>query len=220
MGDHNQLRYLRNKVPTVNGAVLEVGSKEHGSTSSFREFYKDATAYVGIDMQPGDGVDIVADICTANITDLGGPYSLAICCSVLEHVREPWKFAANLSALVMPGGQLYLSVPWVWRYHPYPDDYWRFSWSGIKVLFPDFEWEEGAFSTNVPGEFFRAIEGADDRLSGHVDERKFLPYLMLNMLGVKRAPAQSPDWRCQDCGCRTCICGDPAGLAEKGYDYR
>ncbi len=36
MGDINQLAYLEHWVPKVDGPVLEVGSKDYGSTASFR----------------------------------------------------------------------------------------------------------------------------------------------------------------------------------------
>lgn len=28
------------------------------------------------------------------------------------------------------------------------------------------------------------------------------------------------DWRCQDCGFRSCICGNPNDLQNRFYDYR
>jgi SAM-dependent methyltransferase len=193
MGDRNQLIYLQRFVQQVDGPVLEVGSREYGSTSSFRAIY--TGEYVGVDMSEGPGVDVVADL-TGTTAGLGeGRFALAICCSVLEHVRKPWRFAENLTRLVRPGGQLYISVPWVWRYHPYPDDYFRFSARGVESLFEDFEWGQRQYSTSVEGEFID-LESAGP----HADEltviqartrpdgpaRTYLPYLMVNMLGRRR----------------------------------
>jgi SAM-dependent methyltransferase len=131
MGDINQVRFLCKKAPTCDGPILEIGSKDYGSTSSFRRFYA-ACPYVGLDLEPGAGVDVVADLTSS----LGGlsenHFALAICCSVLEHVNKPWLMADNITRLVRPGGRLYVSVPWVWRYHPYPDDYFRFSFRGVE----------------------------------------------------------------------------------------
>lgn len=188
MGDANQLTYLKRMVPTVDGPVLEVGSREVGSTSGFRDFYR-GVDYVGIDIQAGEGVNYVIDIAAEmpEAVPIGrAGMALVICCSVLEHVANPWLAAKNLTMLTRTGGEIYVSVPWVWRYHAYPDDYWRFSWRGVQLLFPDFEWHDPAFSTNVPGEFFKALPGADDALAGHVGERKYIPYLMVNMIGRKR----------------------------------
>lgn len=195
MGDHNQLAYLKHWVPSTDGPVLEVGSKEYGSTASFRDFYSGAE-YVGLDMAEGAGVDLVTDL-----TKTIGPlkerhFALGICCSVLEHVAKPWLFAANLTRVIRPGGVLYMSVPWVWRYHAYPDDYFRFSHRGVISLFEEFEWSTPHYSTSVPGEFLEigGDAGADNRMAILADggkggqKRKYLPYLMVNMLGKRRAP--------------------------------
>ena len=193
MGDANQLAYLRRWIPSVDGPVLEIGSKDYGSTASFRDFYA-GTEYVGVDMAEGKGVDVVVDL-TKSLGPLKeGYFDLGICCSVLEHVEKPWLFAANLARLIRPGGRLYMSVPWVWRYHAYPDDYFRFSHRGVMSLFEDFTWSNMFYSTNVPLEFVEVTEqdpGVDDRMAALADaaegqKRKYLPYLMMNMLGTRR----------------------------------
>jgi SAM-dependent methyltransferase len=192
MGDVNQLTYLQRHVPSVQGPVLEVGSKDYGSTSSFRSVYT-ASEYVGVDMADGKGVDAVVDLVEGIGPLTAGHFELVICCSVMEHVRRPWVFADNLARLVRPGGRIYISVPWVWRFHAYPDDYFRFSWRGVAELFPGFDWTGLEYSTTVPGEFFDIGNDAkqtDDSLAlrrhvGWVRRRRrmYLPYLMVNMLG-------------------------------------
>lgn len=193
MGDRNQILFLQRFVPEATGPILEVGSKDYGSTSSFREFYPNAP-YVGVDLAPGKGVDEVVDL-VAGIGPLPeGHFALAICCSVMEHVPQPWKMAENITRVMAPGGQLYLSVPWVWRYHPYPDDYFRFSFRAVPSLFPDFDWGQAVYSTNVEGEFIAVTDqqrDADNRMAKMMPQegkaaRKYLPYLMVNMIGVRR----------------------------------
>ncbi len=193
MGDANQLAYLRHWVPRVDGPVLEIGSKDYGSTASFRDFYAGAE-YVGVDMAEGKGVDVVVDLAKSLGPLEESHFDLGICRSVLEHVEKPWIFAANLGRLIRPGGRLYMSVPWVWRYHAYPDDYFRFSHRGVMSLFEDFTWSNMFYSTNVNGEFLEVTEkvsDVDDRMAVHADapqgqKRKYLPYLMMNMLGTRR----------------------------------
>lgn len=193
MGDHNQLLYLTRVVPRAEGPVLEVGSKEYGSTSTFREFYA-GNEYVGVDMAEGPGVDVVVDLTTGFAPLPESHFALAICCSVLEHVRKPWLFAANLTRVLRPGGRLYMSVPWVWRYHAYPDDYFRFSQQGVRALFEGLEWSNVAYSSNVPGEFVDIPlpdPGIDDHMRKAMmtpegQKRVYLPYLMVNMLGTRK----------------------------------
>lgn len=93
--------------------------------------------------------------------------------------------AENMQRLVRPGGSIFISVPWVWRYHNYPDDFWRFSWAGIQSLFPEVRWDQPEFSTTRDGELFPAVKDADNNLAVVIEGRKFLPYLMLQMIGTK-----------------------------------
>ena len=192
MGDINQKIYLKKYMPEVSGPVLEIGSKDYGNTSSFRDFYS-TSDYVGIDLEEGENVDHILDL-----TEGVGPlpkehFSLGICCSVMEHVRKPWLMADNISAVIRPGGSIYISVPWVWRYHAYPDDYFRFSWRGIAELFPDFDWRDVYYSTNIENEFYEITEEnikIDSKLGIRKKtlggKRKYLPSLMINMIGIKR----------------------------------
>jgi len=194
LGDRNQILFLTKFVPEMTGPILEVGSKDYGSTSSFRDAYPDAS-YVGVDMEAGKGVDHVIDL-TAGVGPLPERhFELIVCCSVLEHVSQPWKMAENLTRLMAPGGKLYMSVPWVWRYHAYPDDYFRFSFRGVTALFPDLDWGPAVYSTNVEGEFIpipAEDPGVDNVMAKHAAVegggsavRKYLPYLMVNMIGVR-----------------------------------
>jgi len=194
MGDINQRLYLERLMPSVDGPILEIGSKDYGSTQDFREVYA-GREYVGVDLAEGPGVDLVLDL-TAGIGPLAqGRFDLVICCSVLEHTPRPWEMAANIARLVRQQGWLYIAVPWVWRYHPYPDDYFRFSHRAIESLFPAFDWSDIVYSTNVAGEMFEIDPekpGFDDELALLTEvrggKRKHLPYLQVHMLGLKTEP--------------------------------
>lgn len=192
MGDVNQVIFLKSKLPEVAGPVLEIGSKDYGNTSSFRDAYG-MNEYVGVDLEAGKGVDVVQDLTIGTGSLPLQHFELVVCCSVLEHVKKPWVMAETLTSLLRPGGKIYISVPWVWRYHPYPDDYFRISWRGIIELFPKVAWGEAYYSTNVPGEFWRIDPknpGIDNANAAHAETpngtRKYLPYLNTNMIGAKR----------------------------------
>jgi SAM-dependent methyltransferase len=176
VGDVNQRLFLTRSVSRVDGPILEVGSKDYGNTSSFRDVFA-GNEYIGADLAPGKGVDLVIDF-TAGIGALvEGHFALAICCSVLEHVPRPWLMAENLTRVVRPGGTLYI---------------FRFSWRGVAELFPRFTWTRRALSTNIPDEFFEISgdgAGLDDGMAKYTNtaagQRKYLPYLLVHMLGVR-----------------------------------
>jgi SAM-dependent methyltransferase len=193
LGDVNQKLFLQKRVPSVSGPVLEVGSKDYGNTTSFRDIYQ-GQEYVGLDLFEGKGVDVIVNL-EDGIGELKeSSFALVICCSVLEHTPRPWVVAENLTRLLKPGGVLYMSVPWVWRYHAYPDDYFRFSHRAIPSLFPTLSWDNAVYSTNVAGEFIHITpddKNPDDRMAQYVDvekprgKRKYLPYLMVNTIGTR-----------------------------------
>lgn len=123
-------RYVRPRA----GRTLIVGSHLFGDRPDRRALYPDC---LGVDMQDGPGVDQVADL--EEPQDLG-TFAHIDCLSVLEHSRRPWLLAANMERMLDPGGTLYVAVPFVWRVHGYPSDYWRFTADGVRALFPGIAW--------------------------------------------------------------------------------
>ena len=58
-------------------------------------------------------------------------------CKVLNYpsVKDIYKFAKNVTHIIYKGGVIFVSVPFTWEYHGYPDDYWRFTPAAIEYLF-------------------------------------------------------------------------------------
>jgi hypothetical protein len=42
-------------------------------------------------------------------------------------------------------GTILISVPFVWRVHAYPDDYFRFTVNGVKSMFSYVKWTDQAY---------------------------------------------------------------------------
>jgi SAM-dependent methyltransferase len=99
--------------------------------------------FVGIDLDEGSNVDRRLDICSSPRTirqALGHEtFDLAVCCHVLEHTVSPWKAVRNIASALRPGGLAYVATPWSQAFHAAPDDYWRFSMRGLKLLFDGFD---------------------------------------------------------------------------------
>jgi SAM-dependent methyltransferase len=55
--------------------------------------------------------------------------------AVLEHVKDPFKCARELSRVLKPGGTLYAAVPFLQHYHGYPHHYYNMTHQGLANLF-------------------------------------------------------------------------------------
>lgn len=149
MGDIFQFEWVQSFAGELAGPVLEIGSKRYGGPPVFfdyRRIFPPGIRYLGIDMEPGEGVDQVLDM-TSELEEIrrqlaGETFNSLICMSVLEHVKDIFSFARNMTALLNEGGTAILSVPFSWGIHSYPDDYWRFTPHAVRVLFPNMQFED------------------------------------------------------------------------------
>jgi len=106
---------------------------------------------------------------TADFSLLSGrlpaPFATILCLSVLEHCRQPFRMAENIQRLLAAGGVLYISVPFAWEIHSYPDDYWRFTPAAVRLLFPEVHFPPGccAYHSQDP-DIFYPLENGPPRL--------------------------------------------------------
>jgi SAM-dependent methyltransferase len=54
--------------------------------------------------------------------------------NVLEHVQDPFKVIKEIGKILIPSGLLLLVVPMMFKVHPNPKDYWRFTEDGLKKI--------------------------------------------------------------------------------------
>lgn len=153
MADGAVAQFWRKWSSEVEGRTLVVGSKCYGQKPDRRLLYREA---IGIDLFEGEGVDHVHDL-EQPLPYWMGKFDHVDCASVLEHVRHPWKMAENIEAALKPGGSIYVQVPFAWRIHDYPGDFWRMTAEALDVLFPSIEWRSRKYAVGdrlrkmVPG---------------------------------------------------------------------
>lgn len=88
-----------------NFEVLEIGSLDiNGSIKSI--FTPFASDYVGIDVQEGPGVDIVADATTYVLDEA---FDIIVCCEVFEHL-ENWKEVVYNSFINLKSGGIFIGT--------------------------------------------------------------------------------------------------------------
>jgi hypothetical protein len=129
------MRSLRDKfLPRpFAGRLVEVGSADVAG-GSYRELFPPPVEYVGVDLAPGPGVDVV----------LSSPYALpfedqafdlAISGQTLEHVPQFWRTFGELARVA---NLVFLIVPSDGPIHRFPVDCYRFlpdSMAGLAEVF-------------------------------------------------------------------------------------
>ena len=150
MGDANQHQLVLDLKEKLDGPFLEIGSRNYGNTQDLRSLFP-GKSYLGVDLSEGDGVDAVVDLTQPfDVIDekLGcRRFGTIFSFSVMEHCDNPFLMAANMERLLKPGGRIVLSVPFAWKFHGYPSDYWRFTSEGVKKLFPAIDWDTAHWHT-------------------------------------------------------------------------
>jgi len=151
------LRYLREsfwpqiptlKIPSVNrltldreltrqfrrlkpGVVLDVGAK----ASPYRQ-YVPATKYLRLDVDTSREADIHCDLHELEWEE--NYFDTVLCLEVLEHLYDPQRAINRLFHVLKPGGVCILSTRFLYRYHPDPEDHYRFTWDSLRHLFSQF----------------------------------------------------------------------------------
>lgn len=115
--------------------ILEIGSYQvegQGDLINLRGLFPSSTAYTGIDIRPGPGVDRVASVEQLPFPDAS--FGCVLAFNTFEHVRRFWVGFEEVFRVLRPDGILLMSVPFHFRIHHHPSDYWRFTPEALDVL--------------------------------------------------------------------------------------
>ncbi|HKY32912.1 MAG TPA: class I SAM-dependent methyltransferase [Candidatus Polarisedimenticolia bacterium] len=89
--------------------------------------------HLAVDAAPGGGVDAAATAEALPVRD--GAAGLVLCTQMLEHVPDPQAAVGEMARVLAPGGACLLTTHGTWFYHPDPQDYWRWTSAGLRLLF-------------------------------------------------------------------------------------
>lgn len=121
---------VENNPDEHNKYVLNMGS---GNEKFFRKIYSNYNELIRIGL-PHDGkIDIYGDAMDFPVKD--DSIDLLLSSSVMEHIENPEKCAAEIYRIIKPGGKIYFEIPFIRAYHMAPVDYQRYTIQGIEQLF-------------------------------------------------------------------------------------
>lgn len=93
--------------------------------------------FINVDVVPFKEIDIVADVHKLPFRD--GSVDAVVNESLLEHVSDPALVVQEIERVLKPGGVIYANTPFLIPYHTSPDDFYRWTRSGLRALFHNFE---------------------------------------------------------------------------------
>jgi SAM-dependent methyltransferase len=107
-----------------DGLILDCGSGRRPA------YYSNVVNYEIVDYDTTDVLGI-GEVLPFNNDAFDAVLSIA----VLEHVRDPFRCASELSRVLKPGGKLFCAVPFLQPFHGYPHHYYNMTSLGLRNLF-------------------------------------------------------------------------------------
>lgn len=180
------------KLP-IEGKVLDLGG---GDASLYRKTLANGVDYHSVNIDP--------DIKPTYLVKPGealpiedNSFDTCISLNTLEHVYDPYFLISEMHRIVKTGGNVHITVPWIFRIHGHPDDFTRATPSWWKASFEKAGYSQasvlplvwgrystGAAITGFRGPFksvmntiihlkdvFYAMRGNDGKYSGEWGQR-------------------------------------------------
>jgi SAM-dependent methyltransferase len=145
---------------------------------------------ITLDIEEGPDVDVVGDGHYLPFPDETFDYVWSN--AVLEHVRDPARVAAEIGRVLKPGGLAIVNVPFLENVHNWPDDYYRYTPNGLRVLFRDLEEVRSGISAG-PGQVLPDLLQYYATGFSELQQGRLLPNLVTVAVGTVLLP-----WRVLD----------------------
>jgi SAM-dependent methyltransferase len=140
MRDHTK-QFVREVAESFDcpGPIYEFGSFQVEGQEQYADLRSlfPGKKYVGCDMRPGLGVDLVQDVSAMTIPS--NSVGTVLCIETFEHVFEVRKAFDEVFRVLKPGGLFIITSPLNFRIHAYPDDYWRMTPTCLRRLLSPYE---------------------------------------------------------------------------------
>ena len=124
----------------MRGVVVDLGGKRKKIRGSFIPPTNGITRWITVNIEPEACPDILADITSLPLPDSSA--NIALMCETLEHVQDPIKALKEANRILMPGGILIGSVPFLYPVHADPSDYRRWTADGLELALSETGFEQ------------------------------------------------------------------------------
>lgn len=122
------------QLPQISGCVMDLGC---GTAQYKEEILEVGKAYTGVDWQNSlhnqSNVDVFADL-SERLPFSDNHFDTVVSFQVLEHLSEPELFLSECYRVLRTGGQLFITVPFMWHVHEQPFDFFRYTRYGLRYL--------------------------------------------------------------------------------------
>lgn len=146
-----------------SSSILEIGSRNVTGTTH-RSVFSHCADYVGLDILPGDGVDVVGDAHKLSECFPLERFNCVYSVSVFEHLLFPWKVVLEINKVMRPEGYVFIATHPVWPAHELPWDFWRFPRNGFHALFNQYTgFKIVSLTEGLPCKAYSLIEDAPTR---------------------------------------------------------
>lgn len=116
------------------GRVVDLGC---GASPYKEDILKVADEYIGVDWENSfheqRNVNVFANL-AERLPFEDGFADTVVSFQVMEHLPEPDFFLSECHRILRPGGQMFLTVPFMWHVHESPYDYFRYTRYGLRYL--------------------------------------------------------------------------------------
>jgi SAM-dependent methyltransferase len=120
--DEFQLRYISTLTPGTR--ILDLGGNKINKRGRFDiECYELRVIYANL--VTAKHPDVQADAAYVPFKD--GSFEAVICTELLEHVQYPETVLHEVSRVLIPGGKIFITVPFMYRIHGDPYDFGRYT---------------------------------------------------------------------------------------------
>jgi len=144
-------KWIRKHAHGITGKVLSLGSGSDldNEGGKYRDYFFNAESYSTSDISSTAPAQYVLDVRDMS-TVVCGYYDCIFAAGLLEHVDDMFRAMREINRIMKTGGVILTGMPFGYRIHRAPQDYWRATIHGMRYLLEGFGFEVVEMIT-VPG---------------------------------------------------------------------